>query len=68
MPAPDKRVHTLEARTRRQADGSLVLAVYTDAKLLRRMTLPAAMTAGLEGPVGVRSDNGDYLFRLSTRR
>jgi hypothetical protein len=68
MPAPDKRVHTLEARTRRLADGSLILAVYTDGKLLRRMTLPASLTAGLAGPVGVRSDNGDYLFRLSTRR
>jgi hypothetical protein len=68
MPAPDKRVHTLEARTRRAAGGSLVLAIYTDGKLLRRMTLPAPLTAGLDGPVGVRSDNGDYLFRLSTRR
>jgi hypothetical protein len=68
MPAPDRRLHVLEARTRRAADGSLVLAVYADGRLLRRMTLPADTAAGLEGPIGVRSDNGDYLFRLSARR
>jgi hypothetical protein len=65
MPAPDRRQHLLEARTRRAANGSLVLTIYTDARLLRRMTLPAGATAGLAGPIGVRSDNGDYVFRLS---
>src|SRR5260370_1059518 len=34
----------------------------------RRLTPPAELAAGLEGPIGVRSDNGDYLFRLSARR
>jgi hypothetical protein len=67
MPAPDRRLHVLEARTRRAANGSLALAVYTDGRLRRHLTLPAGVAAG-EGPIGVRSDNGDYLFRLSARR
>jgi hypothetical protein len=68
MPQPDQRLHTLEARTRRAAGGALVLAVYADGSLARRLTLPAELAAGLEGPIGVRSDNGDYVFRLSARR
>jgi hypothetical protein len=68
MAAPDRRLHTLEARTRPAAGGALVLAVYTDGRLARRLTLPTELAAGLDGPVGVRSDNGDYLFRLSARR
>jgi hypothetical protein len=57
--------HVLEADTRRTADGSLVLAVYADSKLVRKLTLAAALTAGLDGPIGIRSDNGRYRFALS---
>lgn len=67
-PAAPNATHTLEVRTRRVADGGLVVAVYADARLARRVTLGPELASGLEGPVGVRSDNGDYLFRLSTRR
>jgi hypothetical protein len=63
--ATSSMAHTLEARTRRNADGSLGLAVYTDGALLRQTTLSAALTAGLDGPIGIRSDNGEYVFRLS---
>ena len=55
----------LEARTRHTASGALALSVYTDGSLVRRVRLSAASTAGLEGPIGVRSDNGDYRFVLA---
>jgi hypothetical protein len=41
------------------------VAVYADGSLLRRARVPTALAGGLAGPIGVRSDNGDYLFRLS---
>jgi hypothetical protein len=63
--AADERAHVLEARIRRMTDGSAALAVYTDGALLTELTLPSDLAAGLDGPIGVRSDNGDYLFRLS---
>jgi hypothetical protein len=56
--------HVLEVRTKRAADGSLALAIYTDRVLLRTQSVPAALVAGLEGTIGVRSDNGSYAFRL----
>jgi hypothetical protein len=59
--------HVLEADTRRTADGSLALAVYADGKLVRKVTLAADLTAGLDGPIGIRSDNGRYRFTLSAR-
>ena len=59
--------HVLEADTRRTADGSLVLAVYADSKLVRNVTLAPDITAGLNGPVGIRSDNGRYRFTLSVK-
>jgi hypothetical protein len=61
----DHSAHRLEVRTRRASNGNLALSVFSDGSLLRRLTLPAALTAGMEGPIGVRSDNGEYLFRLS---
>jgi hypothetical protein len=59
--------HVLEADTRRAADGTLVLSVYADSKLVRKVTLAADITAGLDGPIGIRSDNGRYRFTLSVR-
>ena len=64
----DHSAHRLEVDTRRAANGALVLTVFTDDRLLRKLRLSAALTAGLVGPIGVRSDNGHYLFRLSGRR
>lgn len=58
--------HRLEADTRRITNGSLVLAVYADGGLVRRLTLPPSIAAALDGPIGVRSDNGQYRFTLST--
>ena len=63
----DGRSHVLEAHTRRATNGTLALTVYTDGALLRRLSLSADLTAGLDGPIGVRSDNGDYRFRLYGR-
>ena len=65
--ADDGAPHLLEARTRRTADGGLALTVLTDGVVWDREVLPAALTAGLDGPVGVRSDNGSYAFRLAVR-
>jgi len=64
----DHNVHRLAVRTRRTATGDLAMRIYKDTALLRRLTIPAALTAGMEGPIGVRTDNGDYLFRLSSAR
>jgi hypothetical protein len=68
MPPADRALHTLDAQTRRTAGGALILAVYADGDMVQRLTIPAALAAGLEGPIGVRSDNGHYLFRLAARR
>jgi hypothetical protein len=57
--------HLLEADTTHEPDGSLGLAIYTDGKLLRQLTLPPSEVAGLDGPIGIRSDNGRYRFVLS---
>jgi hypothetical protein len=65
--AADGAVHVLEARTARRADGSLALTVLTDGAVWDREVLPPALVAGLEGPIGVRSDNGAYAFRLARR-
>jgi hypothetical protein len=66
--ASDAAAHRLEVRTRVKASGDLVLAIVTDGRLLRRVVVPAALAGGLDGPIGVRSDNGDYLFRLAGKR
>ena len=29
--------------------------------------LTAALTSGLEGPIGVRSDNGHFVFQLASQ-
>jgi hypothetical protein len=63
----DGAVHVLEARTGRRADGSLALTVLTDGAVWDREVLAPALVAGLEGPVGLRSDNGAYAFRLARR-
>ena len=68
MPPADRALHTLEAQTKRVAGGALVLAVYADGDMVQRLTIPADLAAGLDGPIGVRSDNGHYLFRLAARR
>jgi hypothetical protein len=62
--AADGDVQVLEARTARRADGSLALTVLTDGVVWDREVLPAALVAGLEGPLGVRSDNGAYEFHI----
>jgi hypothetical protein len=64
----DGATHVLEARTRRAADGALIVSVFADGALWHRQDVSAALAAGLEGPAGVRSDNGSYAFRLATRR
>lgn len=66
--APGPAAHVLEARTRATSTGGLIVAAYTDGRLAKRVTVPPALAAGLAGPVGVRSDNGHYLFRLSVPR
>lgn len=66
--AADHRPHVLEVTTRRTANRSLALRVYSDNSLRRRLHISAALSAGLNGPLGVRSDNGHYLFQLSGRR
>lgn len=62
--ARDERTHVLEARTRRDADGTLSLTVLADGARVADERLSTGLTAGLEGPIGVRSDNGSYRFAL----
>jgi hypothetical protein len=63
--AADGAVHVLEARTRRRTDGAWALTVLTDGVVWHRQVLAAELVAGLEGPVGVRSDNGAFALRLA---
>ena len=60
----DVRTHVLEARTHREPDGTLSLTVIADGARVSRTRLGADLTAGLNGPIGVRSDNGTYRFTL----
>jgi hypothetical protein len=64
QPRGIRQPHVLEVGTRRAANGALALSVYADDTLVRRLTVGADLTTGLEGPIGVRSDNGSYRFRL----
>lgn len=61
--------HWLAARTRRLASGELWLSVYADngTTPVFAQNLPAAATKGLEGPIGFRSDNGHFVFQLSSQ-
>jgi hypothetical protein len=60
--------HVLEADTQPLPDGSMALTVYADGAVADTLTLPATLVSGLDGPVGVRSDNGHYRFTLSVPR
>jgi hypothetical protein len=65
-PVSPTRAHALEARVRPIAGGAVDLTVFADKGVVWDGQLPAALVANLSGPAGVRSDNGDYVFRLST--
>jgi hypothetical protein len=65
--ATDRSPHVIEARVRSSLSGAK-LTVLADKAVVYQGTLPAATTAGLNGPAGVRSDDGDYTLRLSTGR
>ncbi len=60
----DLRAHVLEARSHRETDGTLTLTVLADGVRVYGDRLGAGLTAGLRGPIGVRSDNGTYRFSL----
>ena len=62
----DKGEHELEAQTYRSGD-SILLRVYIDGELVFGQWLDPALTRGLEGPVGFRSDNARYSFQFSAR-
>lgn len=63
--------HWLAARTRRTATGDLALSVYADGVqhygAKPGEILSAADTRDIEGPIGVRSDNGHFVFQLSSQ-
>jgi hypothetical protein len=63
----DHSPHVLAVRTRRTDTGAIAIRVFKDGALLRRVRLSPGLAAGLKGPIGVRSDNGDYFFQLSGR-
>lgn len=60
----DHRTHVLEARSHREADGTLALTVLADGVRVYRDHLGSDLTAGLDGPIGVRTDNGTYRFTM----
>jgi hypothetical protein len=60
----DHSAHVLEVHLRRDTSGAITLAILADGNALRDVTLTSTQSTGLDGPIGVRSDNGDYLFRL----
>lgn len=47
--------------------GSLVLRVFRDGTQVYAKTLGPALVGALDGPVGIRSDNGDYTFQLAVQ-
>jgi hypothetical protein len=57
----------LEVRTQRSRSGSLAVQVYADGVRVFAGAVDRALAAGLDGPAGLRSDNGRYVMRLSTR-
>jgi hypothetical protein len=61
----DHRTHVLEARTRREPDGTLALTVLSDGTPVYDEPLPASLTTDLDGPIGIRSDNGRYTFAVT---
>ncbi len=63
----DHSPHRLQVETRRNANGALTMAILHDGSPLPKLHVSAALSTGLRGPIGVRSDNGDYVFRLSSR-
>jgi hypothetical protein len=65
-PSTDRDPHVLQARVRAVASGAVALTVFADGNVVYQDTLPASLAAGLTGPAGVRSDNGDYVVRLSS--
>ena len=69
LPTPaslrDHRPHVLESRTRREPDGTLTLTVLTDGTTVYDERIPASLAADLDGPIGIRSDNGRYIFTLN---
>jgi hypothetical protein len=67
-PADVTHSHLLEADASRGPDGSLSLAVSADGRLLRRLTVSSSAASALNGPIGIRSDNGRYRFMLSVHR
>ena len=64
----DHGTHRLDARIAPTSTGALDVAVATDGAALAPVEVPPALATGLAGPIGVRSDNGHYLFRLAGRR
>jgi len=63
--AADVADHRLEVRTRVRPDGALGVTVVADGDTVLVRRVPAGLAGGLDGPAGVRSDNGRYRFRLS---
>ena len=63
----DHSPHVLAVRTRRTDAGAIAIRVFKDGALVRRVRVSPELAAGLDGPIGVRSDNGDYFFQLSGR-
>jgi len=61
----DHRAHVLEAHTRRTPDGTLALTVLADGTTIYDERIPGGLAADLDGPIGIRSDNGRYIFALN---
>jgi hypothetical protein len=68
LPVSATRTHTLEATVRPVGSGAVYLRVLADRGIVWEGALPAVLVAEVRGSVGVRSDMGDYAFRLSTGR
>ncbi len=66
--ASDQAAHRLDVRTRRTAGGTMLVSLRLDGGRPRGLAVPAPLASGLAGPVGVRSDNGTYTFRLAAGR
>lgn len=63
LTATDQQTHRLQAKLEKK-EGTDLLAVTIDGQAAWSGPLPAALMADLQGPVGFRSDNGSFIFKL----
>ena len=66
--AKDKRTHTMQADLNARGSNGYDLAIHVDDREVWRGTIPHALLHDIDGPAGLRTDNGSFIFRFYTGR